>query len=152
LIPKPSAQTGRGRLHVDTETLCTNRPGVFAGGDLVTGPNTVVDAIAAGKKAAEVIDRYLRGKELRMPSKITLPKFFIEPPEIGDEELEEAEREEPATLPVGSRRKNFAEVEMSLSVDQAKHEARRCLRCDLEFTQPKNDNESEPAAIGEKSI
>jgi len=141
-----------GRLHVDTDTLSTNRPGVFAGGDLATGPNTVVDAIAAGRKAAEVIDRYLRGKELRVPTKITLPKFFLEPPEIGDEELEDAEREEPATLPVGSRRKNFAEVEMSLSVDQAKREARRCLRCDLEFTQPKNDKESEPAAIGEKSI
>ena len=141
-----------GRLHIDTETLCTNRPGVFAGGDLVTGPNTVVDAIAAGKKAAEVIDRYLRGKELRVPSKITLPKFFVEPPKIGDEELEDAERVEPAALPVGSRRKNFAEVEMALSVDQATREARRCLRCDLEFTQPRNDNKSEPAAIGEKSI
>jgi len=141
-----------GRLHIDTETLSTNRPGVFAGGDLVTGPNTVVDAIAAGKKAAEVIDRYLRGKELRVPTKITLPKFFVEPPVIGDEELEEAERVEPATLPVGSRRKNFAEVEMALSVDQATREARRCLRCDLEFTRPKKDNESEPAAIGEKSI
>jgi NADH-quinone oxidoreductase subunit F len=141
-----------GRLHIDTETLCTNRPGVFAGGDLVTGPNTVVDAIAAGKKAAEVIDRYLRGKELRVPSKITLPKFFVEPPKIGDEELEDAERVEPATLPVGSRRKNFAEVEMALSVDQATREARRCLRCDLEFTQPRNDNKSEPAAIKEKSI
>jgi len=142
-----------GRLHIDTETLSTNRSGVFAGGDLVTGPNTVVDAIAAGKKAAEVIDRYLQGKELRVPIKITLPKFFIEPPVIGDEELEEAERVEPATLPVGSRRKNFAEVEMSLSVDQATREARRCLRCDLEFTRPMNDNKTEPAAaIEEKSI
>ena len=141
-----------GRLHVDAETLCTNRPGVFAGGDLVTGPNTVVDAIAAGRKAAEVIDRYLRGKELRIPTKITLPKFFLEPPQIGDEELEEAEREEPATLPVKSRRKNSAEVEMALSVEQATREAQRCLRCDLEFTRPKNEKESEPASIGEKSI
>jgi len=141
-----------GRLHVDTETLCTNRPGVFAGGDLVTGPNTVVDAIAAGKKAAAIIERYLSGKELREPPETKLPKFFIEPAEIRDEEYEEAARVEPATISVKSRKNSFAEVEMALSKEEATREARRCLRCDLEFTQPKNDGEYELAALEEKSV
>jgi len=140
-----------GRLHVDPETLCTNRPGVFAGGDLVTGPNTVVDAIAAGEKAATVIDRYLRGEELRQRPQTKLPRFFIEPTEVSGEELDEAARAEPATLDAESRRKNFAEVEMTLSVEQATREARRCLRCDLEFTRGAEDQEAECVAVEEKS-
>ncbi|HUT31729.1 MAG TPA: NADH-ubiquinone oxidoreductase-F iron-sulfur binding region domain-containing protein [Sedimentisphaerales bacterium] len=140
-----------GRLHVDAQTLCTNRPGVFAGGDLVTGPNTVADAIAAGKKAAAVIDRYLLGKDLRMPPETKLPKFFLEPAAVGDEEFEEAARVEPATLPAESRRKNFAEVETAFSAEAATREARRCLRCDLEFTRPEQNGQAECAAVEEKS-
>ena len=129
-----------GRLRVDNEVLCTNREGVFAGGDLVTGPNTVVDAIAAGKKAAGIINRYLDGESLYEPPKVRLPQVFIEPPDVGDEERDAAMRVEPAGLPAESRKKNFAEVEMTLSVEQARAEARRCLRCDLEFTQRENQH------------
>jgi len=139
-----------GRLRVDGKTLRTNRKGVFAGGDLVTGPNTVVDAIAAGRKAAGVIDRYLRGKELVEPPKVKLPAVFIEPAGLGDEELEDAARVEPATLDAKTRKKNFAEVERQLSVEQATREARRCLRCDLEFTQ-RNENEEAKCVVEEKS-
>jgi NADH-quinone oxidoreductase subunit F len=128
-----------GRTPVDEATLATNRQGVFAGGDLVTGPNTVVDAIAHGRKAALAIDRYLRGKELKEVPRVTLPGVFIEPPAVSDEELEKAKRVEPPTLPPESRRKSFAEVEMTLSVEEATREARRCLRCDLEFTRRGND-------------
>ena len=140
-----------GRLRVDAKTLCTNRKGVFAGGDLVTGPNTVVDAIAAGRKAAGVIDRYLCGKELAEPPTANLPKVFIEPAVIGDEDYEELARVEPATLPARSRKKSFAEVELPLSVRQAKREAKRCLRCDLEFTQPLENERAEFAAAEERS-
>ena len=141
-----------GRVKVDAKTLCTNRKGVFAGGDLVTGPNTVVEAIAAGKKAAEVIDRYLQGKELVEPPKVKLPEVFIEPAVVSDEELEDVvKRAEPAALPAESRKKNFAEVEMTLSVEQAAREARRCLRCDLEFTHRNENEEAKCAAVEEKS-
>jgi NADH-quinone oxidoreductase subunit F len=143
--------TKNGTLRVDAETLATNRPGVFAGGDLVTGPNTVVDAIAAGKKAAAVIDRYLRGEELREPPEVKLPKFFLEPAAVSDEESQVPARVEPTTLPVESRRKNFAEVETALSVEAATREARRCLRCDLEFTRPKQNEQAECAAVEGKS-
>jgi len=49
-------------FEVDEKTLATSKPGVFAGGDAVTGPNTVIDAIAAGHRAANAIDRYIRGE------------------------------------------------------------------------------------------
>ena len=51
-------------LTVNAETLQTNRPAIFAGGDVVTGPATVIEAVAAGKKAAKYIAEYLQGKEL----------------------------------------------------------------------------------------
>ena len=140
-----------GRLRTDAKTLCANRKGVFAGGDLVTGPNTVVDAIAAGKNAAEMIDRYLRGEELAESPGVNLPEVFIEPAVVGDEELEDVARVEPATLDAKARRKSFSEVELPLSVEQASREARRCLRCDLEFTRPKENQEAKFAALEEKS-
>ena len=137
-----------GKPLVDPRTLATSRQGVFAGGDLVTGPYTVVDAIAAGKHVAKVIDRYLRGEELTEAPKVSLPEVFVDPADVGDEDLESTAREEPSTLPVEARGKNFAEVEMTLSLEQAIREARRCLRCDLEFTQCENDNASCAAAEG----
>jgi NADH-quinone oxidoreductase subunit F len=124
-----------GRARVDPKTLATSVEGVFAGGDLVTGPNTVIDAIAAGKKAVRVIDRYLRGEPLADPAGPKLPAVFLEPAVVSEEELESAIRAVPPVLPVKGRRKNFNEVERSLSEDQARAEARRCLRCDLAFTQ-----------------
>jgi NADH-quinone oxidoreductase subunit F len=136
-----------GRIKVDAKTLCTSRKGVFAGGDLVTGPNTVVDAIAAGKKAAKVIDRYLRGEELTERASTKLPEVFIQPAAISDEEREEVTRAEPATLPAKSRKKSFAEVELPLSVEQATLEAQRCLRCDLEFTQRVENEGAKPPQL-----
>ena len=131
-----------GRPQVDPQTLSTSRKGVFAGGDLVTGPNTVVDAIAAGRKAARVIDRYLRGKEMREAPEVKLPQVFVEPAAGAGEEPESVARVEPPTLPDEARKKNFAEVEMTVSLEQATCEARRCLRCDLEFTQRENSQDS----------
>jgi NADH-quinone oxidoreductase subunit F len=141
-----------GRAKVDAKTLRTGRQEVFAGGDLVTGPNTVVEAIAAGKKAAQVIDRYLQGKELVELPKIKLPEVFIEPAVVSEEELEDVvKRTEPAAIPAESRKKSFAEVEMVLSAEQAKREARRCLRCDLEFTQRAKNEEAKYAAVEDTS-
>ena len=128
-------------IKVDTETLATNKQGVFAGGDVVSGPDTVVEAIADGKKAALVIDRYLRGVELRELPRVILPQIFVEPVEVPEEELIEAVRVELPTVPVAERRKNFVEVNMSLSEEDAAREARRCLRCDLEFTQQEESEE-----------
>ena len=103
---------------------------------MVTGPNTVVEAIATGKKAAVVIGRYLRGEELKKPAEPRIPKVFVEPSMLSEEELARIRRAEPPTLPLEVRRRSFAEVELCLSEENATTESRRCLRCDLEFTQP----------------
>jgi len=146
---EPVEAAAAGALRCDPHTLMTSRPGLFAGGDLVTGPNTVIDALAAGKKAALMIGRWLRGEELDQPGQARVPDVYIEPLSLSEEELEEADRVEPPVIPVASRAKSFAEVELSLSVADATNEARRCLRCDLEFTQPKEDETVCAAAAGE---
>jgi NADH-quinone oxidoreductase subunit F len=126
----------RGMIPVDPETLCTNRPGVFAGGDVVTGPNTVVDAIAAGKRVAVMIDRYLRGEELKQPAERRIPRYYIEPFKPNGKGSEPQSRVELPRMSAESRKRGFAEVELTLPVEEAVQEAGRCLRCDLEFTQP----------------
>ncbi len=133
---------GRGTLRVDPESLATNRPGVFAGGDVVTGPDTVVHAIAAGKRAATMIGRYLRGEELHRPPVVRLPQAYVEPCLLSDEELRQARRAEPPMLPISVRIRGYSEVELTLLREDAAREAKRCLRCDLEFTQSKQNAET----------
>jgi NADH-quinone oxidoreductase subunit F len=128
--------TKDGTVMADPETLICSRPEVFAGGDVVTGPNTVVDAIAAGKRAAVMIDRYLHGLELHQPAEVKLPQHYVEPLRLSDEELKTVRRAREVVVAPEKRRKDFHEVHRGLTADQASLEARRCLRCDLEFTEP----------------
>ncbi|TES84768.1 FAD-dependent oxidoreductase, partial [Candidatus Aerophobetes bacterium] len=119
-----------GPLQVNPQTLATNRPGVFGGGDTVLGPATVAEAMAAGKKGALSIDRYLRGQPLeRTP---TIKKKTFE--ELEKEEVEPSEdlRTEVPTLPLEKRVRCFGQVELGFSKHMALREAKRCLRCDLE--------------------
>ncbi|MDY7108726.1 MAG: FAD-dependent oxidoreductase [Planctomycetota bacterium] len=140
--------TDWGTLRTDKETLATSRPGVFAGGDVVTGPNTVVEAIAAGKKAAVMIGRHLRGEPLKQGGEIHLPDVYVPPADVTAEEMASQARVAAPMIPAATRRKNFNEVELSLSVEDATREARRCLRCDLEFTQPKEDEAVMHVTVG----
>jgi len=146
---QPLETGANGTVRSDPATLTTSQAGVFAGGDLVTGPNTVVDAIAAGKKAALMIDRWLRGQELEQPAVIRLPNIYVEPALLSEEELEQADRVQVPVIHAASREQSFREVELSLSVEDATREARRCLRCDLEFTQRKENDAARPATVGE---
>jgi hypothetical protein len=81
-----------------------------------------------------VIDRYLRGEPLRKPAAPRLPRVLVEPVAVSAEEAAQAQRASPPTLPIEVRKRSFSEVELSLSLEEAACEARRCLRCDLEFT------------------
>lgn len=129
----------QGNIRVDPDTLMTNCSGVFAGGDVVTGPNTVVEAVAAGKKAAEMIDRYLNDEELKRPPQVCLPTIYIPAYTVQEDEEEVPHRAEIPKIPEISREKNFLEVEQSLSVTCAARESGRCLRCDLDFTLSKTE-------------
>lgn len=117
---------------VNSDTLLTDMAGVFAGGDCVTGPATAVEAIAAGKKAALAIDRYLKGEELIETKKV----FNISKGQlnelVGREEFVQVERKPRQNMPKlrpDERRKNFQEIELGYPEDAAKREAERCLEC-----------------------
>ncbi len=120
---------GKGStVQVDPVTLTTNRVGVFAGGDAVTGPATVVQALAAGRLAASRIDDYLQH---RYP----LDKVGIRESLEGDllpatvEVIRKTGRLEPCVLPAERRTKDFSPIELVYDWESAISEARRCLRC-----------------------
>ena len=132
------------QIVVDQDTLCTSRPGVFAGGDVATGPSTVVEAIAAGKRASTMIRRYLESEEMKQPTIPHLPDVYIEPAQMSDDGAEtDVARAQPPTVKPEKRRRSFDEIEMSLDSEAAVRESLRCLRCDLEFTEPKHDEVEE---------
>ena len=123
-----------GTLRVDDNTLATNVPGIFAGGDFVTGPTFVIRAVGSGRRAALAIHKYLSGDS----SRVLIPD---EKTALGLEEapLSREEADVPLTgrveLPqedIRQRVRDFREVEAGYLEDQARSEARRCLRCDLE--------------------
>lgn len=121
--------TGRGRtIRVDPLTLSTDRSGVFAGGDAVTGPATVVEALASGRSAAESINDYLQKKK-------RLTKTEIDIGQMGDllpktiEMIRKNRRLEPPILAPEDRRESFGEVELVYDWESAVEEARRCLWC-----------------------
>jgi len=122
---------GRGStIQVDPVTLTTNRAGVFAGGDAVTGPATVTQALEAGRLAASRIDDYLQhryplvDKEARQSlAGDLLPETVAMIRKIG--------RFEPPILPPKARAGDFEPVELVYDWEAAVNEARRCLRCGM---------------------
>ncbi len=140
--------TGYNTIISDPVTLMTNRPGVFAAGDVVTGPNTVVEAIANGKKAARMIRRFLLNEDMKdIRPESNLPRVYVEPIKADETEMGEGKRVETPRASVEWRKRNFAEVEVSLSAEESACEARRCLRCDLEFTTPPVKEEKPAVAV-----
>jgi NADH-quinone oxidoreductase subunit F len=107
----------------------TNLSMVFAGGDVVTGPDTVVNAIAAGHHAADEIDRAIR-KRNGAPAFIP-PQIDIEIPMSVEEEIREVNRACTLEAECHERIKDFREVELGLSEEDAFKESCRCLRCDV---------------------
>lgn len=116
-------------INVDPLTLQTNIPDIFAGGDCVTGPNTVVDAMAAGINAAESLDRYLSGRDLREGRSLDRPK----PVEVDIEQryVSPQKRAKMPTLPHRDRMGSYEETSRGLSAEVTKLEAERCLSCAL---------------------
>lgn len=124
-----------GRVEVDPATLATSIPGVFAGGDSVTGTNSIVAAIAAGHKAASSISAYLLGVSLpsQQNGKIAGGVAKLTPPEvhmaISSGTASAGSRSEPVKCDPLERRQDFREISMALNEEQARAEAARCLRC-----------------------
>lgn len=117
-----------GTIKVDPVSLATTKTGVFVGGDVQTGPASAIEAIAAGKRAAVSVERFLLGMDLRAdrtaargqpgkyPAYTSLLKEF-------------APRQKMPTISLAKRRKSFAEVEAGFTKAVALKEASRCLAC-----------------------
>ncbi|GAB4403783.1 MAG: FAD-dependent oxidoreductase [Anaerolineales bacterium] len=125
-----------GTFQVDPKTLATNRPGIFAGGDAARGPGALIEAIAAGRRGALSIHRYLKGEPLLTPrEEIPLPVAELSPEEVRAELATGAAAPRPRaiipTLPVAERLQGFAEVELTLDEEAAVREAERCLGCGI---------------------
>jgi len=115
-------------FEVDPVTFATNIPGFFAGGDTVTGPSTVIDAIAHGHFASRSIDRYLSHKDLKKG--ITpAPKLSEWGFKLEIEDEKPLERTAIPRLPLEQRLHGFEEVDLCFSQEIASAEAQRCLRC-----------------------
>jgi heterodisulfide reductase subunit A2 len=121
-------ETEWGNIVVNQISLETSVPGVFAGGDAVIGPASVVEAIGAGKQAAESIHRYLRNIDLYAGRQSVWKK--PEPVSVNAENQKlRAPREHMAELSVSDRVVGFKEVELGFTAEQAVAEAKRCLDC-----------------------
>jgi NADPH-dependent glutamate synthase beta subunit-like oxidoreductase len=130
-------KTASGTIAVNPYTLETALSSVFAGGDVVTGPKSAVDAAAAGKIAAESIDRWIQGKGLIREDpytpfvKIERPSAFVDPSETIFKE--NSLRAVVLKLSPLERKTHFGEIVLGLNEEQAVQEAKRCLKYDLEL-------------------
>ncbi len=114
-----------GTMSVDPLTLQSDDPDIFAGGDAVRGPQTVIEAIADGRQAAISIDRYLKGLDLRLGRSMAW-KAITEPQK---EEYDPAARAQMPRLEPHERVKSFDEVRKGFTEEMAVQEARRCISC-----------------------
>jgi NADH-quinone oxidoreductase subunit F len=130
MVPEQFTVT-RGRTFVVNEAFATSRPGVFAAGDAVTGPATIVQAIAHGNLVAVAVDEWIRTGQTPKPRFITQHHDFAALHNLDD--FAAARRPRISRLAVAEREGNFREVELGLDEAAAQAEAKRCLRCDLEW-------------------
>lgn len=117
--------TDWGTLQVDPVTFQSDDADIFSGGDAVTGPRTVIEAIAAGKEAAISIDRYIEGQDLYegrgKPIRVVT--------EFEKERYHAAKRAQMPVLEPEKRINSFEEVQLGLTEEMAIEEAKRCLGC-----------------------
>ncbi len=120
----------QNRLDVNPQTMQTRIPYVFAGGDAVTGPDTVIQAVAAGHKAVAAIHRYINGEDLdRFTEELEAMKKPGTDWQNFPEGISQKARAHPAHLDAETRAACFDEVDLGFSESAAQEEARRCLNC-----------------------
>ncbi|MDP2719193.1 MAG: hypothetical protein Q8P44_05085, partial [Dehalococcoidia bacterium] len=133
-------------ISVNKETLESSSPGVFAGGDAVSGPASEIEAIAAGRRAATAIDKYLGGDGIIdevlatvKPVNHTLGR---------DEDFAGWQRSHLKSISLEKRTSTFEQSEIGFSADDAVKEARRCYSCNLRLCVPKVKMPPEEDALG----
>jgi heterodisulfide reductase subunit A-like polyferredoxin len=123
----------RGAMEIDAGTGATNVEGIFAGGDVVTGPAFVIDAIAAGKRAARSIHQYLSGQPLEPEEE------WKKPEKLSKEEIKDRKKRITAKNKVAMKERvvdervqGFSEVALGYSLEEAVEEASRCVAGQVE--------------------
>ena len=117
----------RGRLEFDPATQQTNLPDVFACGEIVTPPGSVVEACASGQRAAAAVDMHLTGKPIEIDDALP-PYIDVIAPDTGEKVLKVPRRHAPTDAPA-DRHREFTEFEHSYDEPAALCEARRCMNC-----------------------
>ncbi len=129
--PTDGIELTAGKLiKINSKTLATSAPGVFAGGDVAFGPRNIIDAVANGKKAALSINEYVQGNQAKTYYNLSIEKIptrrFTRP-----EDYEQRPRETPPTIDL-NRRTGISEVEIGYTEEQARRQAERCLSCHIQ--------------------
>ncbi len=127
-----------GTIAVD-DNLLTNKQGVFAGGDVTLGPSTIIECIAQGHTAANSIDKYIRGEEIKKPAEKVWVTLLENEFDEREGNYDAVPRQQMGLLPVEKRDSTFDLVELGLTESQAKIEALRCLKCDLSINVETNE-------------
>ncbi len=124
--------TRRGTIKVDADTLQTSEEGVFAGGDCVSGPKTLIEAMAAGLRAANSIDQYIREGRVVLSEDERMSRVLKSMDAFGNESVDRLggqNRIHPKERPTQERVDDFEEIEQVITPEEALMEADRCLRC-----------------------
>ena len=117
-----------GTIDIDEKTMMTSWKGVFAGGDVVSGAASIIEAIADGQRAAESIDAYIKGKKYE-PELITEQVIKLSSEELKQRKEKKIERLEMPAIPIKKRAGSFKEVELGFTEEIARKEAQRCFNC-----------------------
>lgn len=132
LLPLEELQWSRRQtIGANNITMETSVPAVFAAGDAVSGPATVVEAIGGGKRAAEAIDRHLRGIPQPQMPPVPVRRRRLECLEVPASTKMILQRPHMPVLQTDRRRITFQQVELGYAENAVREEARRCLRCDI---------------------
>ncbi len=130
-IAEAALETNRNATIRVGQDLATSRRGVFAVGDAVSGPASVIEAVAHGNRAAEAVDHFLRtGTTAKLDAALD-----VHLPELtwNMQDYSHAARIQPGQLALSERSGSFREVELPVAEEKICEEAKRCLRCDLEW-------------------
>jgi NADPH-dependent glutamate synthase beta subunit-like oxidoreductase len=124
------ALTPSGTIRVDSDTLATSAPGIFAGGDVAFGPRNLIEAVANGKRAAHAMHAYLSHAASHVETTVDIDPLPTRTYRMVAG-FEEFDRETPPTLDVG-RRTGIAEVEVGYGEHEARTQAARCVVCHVQ--------------------